>query len=212
MNLLIFLPSNNDYLATYFISVIFGFLIGSIPFGYIIARIKGIDIRNYGSKNIGFNNVNRVLGLFFGIPVLILDIAKGFLPVFFSNQLGMVGALVGLGAILGHSVTPWLGFRGGKSVATTIGVMLALIPIALACGIGVFIIFTLIFSYISLASIALAVSLPIWVLILYRGEILIVVLTAVVAVLIIIRHKDNIKRIIKKTEPKIMLNKYFKTT
>lgn len=206
MNLLLLSPVKDNDLSTYFFSLMLGFLLGSIPFGYIVARLKGIDIRTFGSKNIGFSNVNRALGLLYGLPVLILDIAKGFVPTFFAEQLGLITVVVGLGAILGHSYAPWLSFRGGKGVATTIGVMLALIPFALLSGIGVFIIIVLIFSYISLASLSFAVSLPIFVYLLYRGETFILVLTVVVALLIIIRHKDNIIRLVNKNEPKVELS------
>ncbi|MBS4015108.1 MAG: glycerol-3-phosphate 1-O-acyltransferase PlsY [Candidatus Latescibacteria bacterium] len=221
MNLLFFSPVENNTLTVYFYSLLVGYLLGSIPFGFLIARLKGIDIRNFGSRNIGFNNVRRAVGIKFAIPVLILDIAKGFVPTFFASELGAVGVLVGLGSILGHSFTPWLGFRGGKGVATTIGVMLALMPLGLATGIGVFIIALVSFSYISLASIFFALSLPVSVALLYRpastrlifsnrgeNEIFLLIFTIIIALIIVIRHKDNINRIIKKTEPKVMISKY----
>jgi glycerol-3-phosphate acyltransferase PlsY len=208
MNLLFFLPTENSNLTIYFYSLIIGYLFGSIPFGYMIARLKGIDIRNFGSKNIGFNNVRRAIGVKYAIPVLILDIAKGLLPTLFADELGAIAMLIGLGAILGHSYTPWLAFRGGKGVATTIGVMLALIPLGLAAGIGVFIIIVASFSYISLASIFFALSLPVSVVLFYQNDIFLLIFTIMIALLIVIRHKDNINRIIKKTEPKVMISKY----
>lgn len=210
MNLIFFSPTENNFFTSYFFSLIIGFFFGSIPFGYLIAKTKNIDIRSFGSKNIGFSNVNRVLGLRYGLPVLVLDIAKGFLPTLFAHQLGAVAVLVGLGAILGHNFTPWLGFKGGKGVATTIGVMLSLIPLALLSGILVFIVIALSFSYISLASLSFAVTLPIFVLILYHGEKVIFGLTVASALLIIIRHRDNIVRIINNTEPKIQISKFFR--
>ncbi|MEO0075825.1 MAG: glycerol-3-phosphate acyltransferase, partial [candidate division WOR-3 bacterium] len=143
MFLLVIFPFQNNFLINYFFSLFVGFIFGSIPFGYLIAKLKGIDIRQYGSKNIGFNNVRRVVGLKYAIPVLILDIAKGLLPVVFAAQLEAIPIMVGLGAILGHSFTPWLSFKGGKGVATTIGVILALIPWSLLVGIVVFIIVAL---------------------------------------------------------------------
>lgn len=207
MNLLFFSPIENNLFTIYFFSFIVGFLFGSIPFGYLIAKMRRIDIRNHGSKNIGFNNVRRVLGIKYAIPVLIFDIAKGFVPTFFAHQLGAIGIITGLGAILGHNYSPWLSFQGGKGVATTIGVMLALIPYAVLCGLGVFIITALFFSYISLASLTFAITLPIAVIIFYPGEKLLISLTVISVILIVIRHKSNILRIIKKTEPKIQTDK-----
>lgn len=210
MFLLVIFPFENNFLINYFFSLFVGFIFGSIPFGYLIAKLKGIDIRHYGSKNIGFNNVRRVLGLKYAVPVLILDIAKGLLPVVFAAQFEVIPIMVGLGAILGHSFTPWLGFKGGKGVATTIGVMLALIPWSLLVGVVVFIIVALLFAYVSLASIALAISLPISVALLYPQEQLILIITIAIALLIILRHRDNIKRIINGTEPKINRAKFFR--
>lgn len=210
MFLLVIFPFQNNFLINYFFSLFVGFIFGSIPFGYLIAKLKGIDIRQYGSKNIGFNNVRRVVGLKYAIPVLILDIAKGLLPVVFAAQFEAIPIMVGLGAILGHSFTPWLGFKGGKGVATTIGVILALIPWSLVVGIVVFIIVALLFAYVSLASMALAISLPISVALLYPQEKLILIITIAIALLIILRHRDNIKRIINGTEPKINRAKFFR--
>jgi glycerol-3-phosphate acyltransferase PlsY len=210
MNVLIIFPVDNNYISIYFTSFLLGFILGSIPFGFIIARLKKVDIRNFGSKNIGFANASRAVGFWSGIPVLILDIAKGFLPTFFALKLGLIPVIVGLSAVLGHSFTPWLAFRGGKGVATTIGVMLALMPYALLSGLGIFIVFVISFSYISLASMAFALSLPFFVLILYSGNIVLLTLSLVIAFLVLLRHKDNIKRIINKTEPKVSIPKFLK--
>jgi len=207
MNLLLVFPLQNNNLSIYFASFLLGFICGSIPFGYIIARLKKVDITQIGSKNIGSTNVYRTFGLVYAIPVLILDLAKGFLPVFFASVFGLIPVVVGLGAILGHIFTPWLSFRGGKGVATTIGVMSALMPLALLCGIGIFMATLLIFSYISLASMSFAVSLPIFAVSLYRSDRFLLILSLIIALLILVRHKDNIKRIGNRTEPRISLIK-----
>lgn len=211
MNLLIIFPLNNNHFSVYFVSVVLGFIFGSIPFGFLIARIKGVDIRNVGSKNIGFTNVYRTLGWKYAIPVLILDIGKGFLPTFFASRLEFIAPLVAIGAILGHIFTPWLSFKGGKGVATVMGAMLALVPIALACSVAILLMVLLIFSYMSLASLSFAISLPILVFFLYHGQSLIFIFTVVIAILIIIRHKENIIRLFQKTEPKTSLLKLRKS-
>lgn len=211
MNLLLFLPLD-DSLAIYFVSLFIGFVFGSIPFGYLIARIRKIDIRNYGSKNIGFTNVYRTLGAVYAIPVLVLDVAKGFLPTFFGNKLGFTTELIGLGAILGHIFTPWLFFKGGKGVATTIGVLLALAIKALGLGILVFIVILFASSYVSLSSLGFAISLPIFTLLFYPQQKLLIGIMILIAVIIIVRHKDNIRRLIKKQEPKFSIAKRTKKT
>jgi glycerol-3-phosphate acyltransferase PlsY len=210
MNLLLLFPLDNNNFSVYFVSLIIGFIIGSIPFGYIIARIKKIDIRTTGSKNIGFTNVFRTLGILYAMPVLILDIAKGFLPVFFASELTLMPVLVGFGTVLGHIVTPWLGFKGGKGVATTIGVMAALAPKALAISILIFLIILLIFSYVSLASLCFIISLPVSLLLLYPSQKLLLISAVIIVILVIIRHKDNIIRLIKKTESKMSFIKILK--
>jgi glycerol-3-phosphate acyltransferase PlsY len=202
MNLLLVLPFNDNNYSLYFVSFVIGFILGSIPFGYLIARIKKVDIRTTGSKNIGFTNVLRTLGVWFAIPVLVLDIAKGFLPTFFANDLSLMPILVGLGGVLGHMFTPWLGLKGGKGVATTIGIMMVLAPKALLLSIFIFLIVFFIFSYVSLAALGFAIFLPISVLILYQGQNLLLISIVVIAAMIIIRHKDNITRLIRKTESK----------
>ncbi|MCX8014793.1 MAG: glycerol-3-phosphate 1-O-acyltransferase PlsY [candidate division WOR-3 bacterium] len=209
MNLLLFLPLD-DSLANHFVSSVIGFIMGSIPFGYLIARIRKIDIRNYGSKNIGFTNVYRTLGAVYAVPVLILDVAKGFLPTFWGSKLGLTAELIGLSAILGHIFTPWLLFKGGKGVATTIGVLSALAIKVLGAGILVYIIILLAFSYVSLSSLFFAISLPIFTWLFYPQQKLLIGIMILISIVIIIRHKDNITRLIKKEEPRFSLSKKFK--
>lgn len=136
------------------------FLCGSIPFGLLLGFMAGKDVRKEGSGNIGFTNVLRVCGKSWGIPVLILDAAKGFLPVYFLPELLLSGdnnidfyrAIGGVCAVLGHNFTPWLKFRGGKGVATGAGVLAALVPQPFLIGLGVWIVLVAIFRYVSLGS------------------------------------------------------------
>ena len=210
MNLLLLFPLDNNNFSVYFVSLIIGFIIGSIPFGYLIARLKKIDIRTTGSKNIGFTNVFRTMGIWYAMPVLILDIAKGFLPAFLASQLTLIPVLVGFGSVFGHIFTPWLGFKGGKGVATTIGMMLALAPKALVVSIVIFLIILIGFSYVSLASLCFAVSLPVSLLLLYPSQKILFTSAIIIAILIIIRHKSNIVRLIQKTESKTSFVKTLK--
>ncbi len=198
--------SNLEILAIIFSSLFIGFLVGGIPFGYLIPKVfKKIDIRNYGSRNIGFTNVYRTLGYLYGIPVLILDISKGFFITYFSKELSLLPLLVGIGAILGHLFTPYLRFRGGKGVATTIGVLLALAPKNLIFSLIIFLLILIIFSYMSLASIFFALSLPLSFLLLKPKDLSIPTFFIIVSLLIVIKHIPNIKRLIKKEEPKFRL-------
>ncbi|MDR1190528.1 MAG: glycerol-3-phosphate 1-O-acyltransferase PlsY, partial [Verrucomicrobiales bacterium] len=140
------------------------FLIGGIPFGFIAGKIAGLDIREHGSKNIGATNVMRVLGRKYGIPVFVGDFLKAFLPVFFLQETTAVPwqvILYGLMVILGHTFCPYLGFKGGKGVASSAGFVGALMPWALA---GCLALWGAVFygsRYVSLASLAAAVALPV---------------------------------------------------
>ncbi|TAE90537.1 MAG: glycerol-3-phosphate 1-O-acyltransferase [Verrucomicrobia bacterium] len=172
----------------WFVFPIVAFLCGSIPFGYLFGKLKGIDIRQHGSGNIGATNVWRVLGKSFGLPCFLLDVLKGFVPVVVVMNLfrfdGMgqgllfdlpastvqlqgqhlvqfVHVLCGLCAILGHNYSPWVGFKGGKGIATSAGVLLALFPFfGIALLLLIWLAVFLISRYVSLASIVAAAALP----------------------------------------------------
>ncbi len=201
--------------------LLLGYLIGSLPTGYLVGRIKGVDIRKVGSGNIGATNVLRVLGVKLGVLVLLIDICKGilacFLGAYLLQQISTQTALVpvkittdpalvlllgGIGAILGHSFTCWLKFRGGKGVATTAGVFLAVVPIPTAIVVGIFLLVTWISRYVSLGSICAAIALPLCVYFFHASTALIV-LTTLCAIVVIVRHKSNIRRLIAGTENKI---------
>lgn len=181
-----------------------GFLCGAIPFGFLAGCLRGIDLREHGSGNIGATNTIRVLGKAIGIPVLFLDAAKGFLPVFLAQSRGIsswwvVG--VGLCAVMGHIYSPVVRFRGGKGVATSLGVVIGLSPLVAALSLGVFLL-GLILSrgIISVGSVLGALAAPtfFWML---PGQSLPVRLFATAAGLFILwRHRENLSRLTRGEE------------
>jgi glycerol-3-phosphate acyltransferase PlsY len=183
--------------------ILVSYILGSIPFGYIIAKIKGVDITKLGSGNIGATNVGRNLGKPYFFIVLFLDAIKGFIPtILFKLLFGLeYGILAGLFSVIGHSYSIFMKFKGGKGVATGLGVSIALIPIETIIGFGVWFLVLMIFKIMSLASIISAISVFIVVLFLEKSS-LIKIVCGIIAVLIVLRHKSNIERIIKGTEPK----------
>jgi glycerol-3-phosphate acyltransferase PlsY len=183
--------------------ILVSYILGSIPFGYIIAKIKGVDITKLGSGNIGATNVGRYLGKPYFFIVLFLDAVKGFIPtILFKLLFGLeYGILAGLFSVIGHSYSIFMKFKGGKGVATGLGVSIALIPIETIIGFGVWFLVLMIFKIMALASIISAVSVFIVVLFFEKSS-LIKIVCGIIAVLIVLRHRSNIERIIKGTEPK----------
>jgi glycerol-3-phosphate acyltransferase PlsY len=182
------------------------YLLGSIPTGYLIFRLKEKkDIRGFGSQNIGATNVLRVTGWRLALPVAVADILKGAVPVYLSLKLfpePWVAYGAGLAAIVGHCYPVFIGFRGGKGVATSIGVysVLALMPLFFI--VAVFIGVIALTRYVSLGSLSAAFSFPLLVLIL-NGEPGTALLGAAVFMLIAFRHRQNIERLIRGTERKL---------
>jgi len=215
------------------------FLLGSIPFGLLMAKSRGIDIRAHGSGNIGATNVLRVMGKKFGIPCLLLDMLKGFIPVAIAvNLIQIIGRpvqvplglpdawvlklaageavkaqiahiLTALCAVLGHNYSPWVGFKGGKGIATSAGVLLALMPFAVLLLLAVWVILFVTTRYVSVASVGAASVLPLltlwgsW----HHGRIQdgtwnkpLFVFTIIIAVLAIWKHRGNIQRLREGTE------------
>ncbi len=193
------------------IFIVVTYLIGSIPTSYIMGKLlKKIDIRKFGSGNVGATNALRVLGTKIGIITLLFDMAKGAVPVIIAKHFGFEGitlVIIALATILGHIFTIFLKFKGGKGVATSAGVFGALAPIPLAIAFLTFIIIVGLTRYISLGSILAAFVLTISELIInWKSEfenLEILIFISVVAMLIIIRHKDNIKRLKNRNENKI---------
>ena len=184
------------------------FLLGSIPTGYLVAHAKGIDIRQHGSGNIGATNVFRTLGKPLGILVFFLDALKGFAAVWLAMRYGgesaWPGILAAVAAIAGHNYTPWLGFKGGKGIATSAGVLIALMPWAvLAIALVWFAVFFAT-RYVSLASICAAAALPVAVGGLWfygcGGNGPLLGFSALIAALAIWRHRSNIERLMAGTE------------
>ena len=181
------------------------YLIGSVPFGLLIAKTQGKDIRSIGSGNIGATNVLRCLGKPLGITCFILDVLKGFLPAFLFPMVGSdsaeFGILFGAAAIQGHNFPVFLKFKGGKGVATSAGVLLGVAPLAVGLGILCWVIVFLISGYVSLGSIlaALIVILTGWTA--GYGLTTAIALTLLGA-LAIYRHRSNIKRLLDGTENK----------
>ena len=186
-------------------SLLVGAAFGSIPFGYVVGRLKGIDIRRRGSGNIGFTNVQRTIGWTWAVPVLLLDVAKGLVPTAMARDLGLVPSLVGIGAILGHVFCPWLRFNGGKGVATTIGVAAFLCPRSLFASLGVFVLVLAITGFISASSLTLAAFLPSLTALFYKGNLTLLVFAIGVALVIIVRHTANIRRLATGTESRLGL-------
>ena len=212
----------------YIIVAIAAYLLGSIPTGFLVAKAKGIDIRAVGSGNIGATNAMRVLGKPAGIFVLLVDCAKGyvacaFLPPLIYNwidglQLHFVMGMAqffrdesvevqiqyhliaGIFAVLGHNYTCWLKFKGGKGIATSAGVYLALAPWALLIALVVFILAVAVTRYMSVGSIAGAIALPVAVWILPPHNLLLGIVTMALGVLAIYKHKTNIQRLMAGTE------------
>ena len=183
-----------------------GYISGSLPFGYLFGKLKGIDLTNIGSGSTGATNVLRNLGIWPALFTLIFDIGKGFMPVYLalkfqSNDLVILFCAVS--CILGHSKSIFLKFQGGKSSATGLGILIAICWQAAVITFLIWLIVVITSRYSSLGSIISIPLTPLW-LYLFHKPLIYVVLTIFAAVyIVLIRHRENIKRLIKGTEPKI---------
>ena len=203
-----------------FILIILAYLIGSIPTAIILSKIFfNIDIRDYGSGNMGATNTFRVLGPKFGTIVMVGDMLKGILavalynllPYYLTNELDRTNLMIGLGlaAVLGHIYPIWAGFRGGKGVATLFGMVLAIQPIVAINCVGVFLLVLYLTRYVSLSSILAGVALPICVLWIYNEqEVFYRVFAVAVACLIVLTHQKNISRLLKGNEGRVSILKH----
>jgi glycerol-3-phosphate acyltransferase PlsY len=182
------------------------YLLGAVPTSYLAARVfRGIDLREHGSRNLGATNLYRVLGWRYAIPVGLFDAAKGLIPVLvFAPQVSpseLFALVCGLTAVLGHAFSVFVGFRGGKGVATAAGVMLGLAPVALAAAAVVWAVLVYATGYVSLGSIAAAAVFPLAVAVLEPPEQpLVLWLDVAVAAAIIWFHRGNIRRLLNGTE------------
>lgn len=178
------------------------YLIGSIPTGLLLGKLYGIDVRKEGSGNIGATNLYRTVGRRVGVITLIGDCLKGLIPVLvvkFSALPVEFAAWVGLAAFCGHVFSVFLRFRGGKGVATALGVFLALSPLAVAIALAVFAAVMLVLRYVSLGSVAAAAVMPVAVIVLGSGRVLTLV-TLIISLIVIVRHHENIRRLLAGTE------------
>ncbi len=189
---------------------VLAYFMGSLPNGVVIGkRVKGIDIRDYGSGNSGATNAYRVLGPKYGIMVLVADVLKGFIPVMLADMAGISGIpliLIGIVAIVGHSLSLFLNFKGGKGVATSLGVFLYLVPYVMLVVVAAFILVVYTTRYISLASIVGAALLPILTLFMPIREGIdrpsIFIISLLMGLFVIYRHRTNITRLLNGTENK----------
>lgn len=204
----------------YILTALIGYLLGSIPTGFLVAKARGMDIRMIGSGNIGATNVVRQFGVGSGVFVLLADACKGWLAVavmahlfwsWFEPAADLVSKerleiVAGIAAILGHNFTCWLSFKGGKGIATSAGVLLGLVPLSLLI---IFCVWVIVFAatrYVSLASICASLALPFATWLTGRSATMITV-TSAMTILAVFKHSSNIQRLIKGTENRFGSNK-----
>ncbi len=202
-----------------------GYLLGSVPFGLLLGKLNGIDVREHGSKNIGATNVGRLLGRKWGFLAFLLDLAKGLIPTLVAGMLlrtetapsasgYVMWMLVGMSAVLGHNFPVYLRFKGGKGVATSLGMVLGVYPYFTWAGLVAFFIWIvclILTRYVSVASIAAALSMPIDYLLLslwngwqpFGEQLPLTALSAIMGLLIVYRHRTNIQRLRNGTENRI---------
>ncbi len=194
------------------------YLIGSIPSAVWIGKaFHGIDVREHGSGNAGATNTFRVLGKKAGIPVLLMDVVKGALAVnlvwfqadFLSNEITQFTNLklaFGFCAVIGHIFPIFAGFRGGKGIATLLGIVLAVHPQAALCSLGIFLVVLTITKYVSLGSMLAGIAFPLFISLVFKTQVTsLIIFSSVVAILIVVTHQKNIQRLLKNNENKTYL-------
>lgn len=189
--------------------ILAAYLLGATPTSYIAGRLgRGIDVREHGSKNLGATNVYRLLGWKYAVPVGLFDVAKGVVPVALFGRWAAAGGAdaawlpvtLGGAAVVGHMFSPYVRFRGGKGVATGAGVFLALAPLACAIALPVWGLCLRLTGYVSLSSIVAALTFPLWVRLTTHGPGLTFWASVVLALLIVVAHHANIRRLLAGTE------------
>ncbi len=178
------------------------YLLGSIPTGLLLGKLAGIDVRKEGSGNIGATNLYRTVGRKVGMLTLVGDCLKGMAPVLLAKHYALPiehVAWIGLAAFCGHVFSLFLRFKGGKGVATALGVFLALSPLAVCIVLGVFIVLMLKWRYVSLGSVVAAAVMPVAIMLMGSDRSLVIV-TMIIAVIVIAKHHENIKRLLAGTE------------
>ena len=200
------------------LSLLGAYLLGSIPSAVWIGKFfYRIDVREYGSGNAGATNTFRVLGKRAGIPVLLIDVLKGFAAVCLaslskyiagSNQYINLQLVLGIASLIGHIFPLFASFRGGKGIATLLGIILAVHPYAALISIAIFIIVLLVSSYVSLSSMIAAVAFPIIVIVIFQTKVpSLVIFSILIAIMVLITHQKNIERLLRKEESKAKLIK-----
>lgn len=203
-------------IVSFVATALLAYLLGSIPTGFLVAKARGIDIRAVGSGNIGATNVLRILGKPAGIAVLLADVLKGWTAVVGGTRLVFLALglapdadtreihtiIAALCAILGHNYTCWLRFKGGKGIATSAGVLTALVPWALLTILTVWVVLFALTRIVSVGSIAASATLPFATYGFYRNWTLTIV-TGAMAALAIYKHRANIQRLLAGTEPRV---------
>jgi len=194
------------------VMLVLAYLIGATPTSYIAGKLgKGIDLRQHGSNNLGATNVYRVLGWTYAIPVGVIDMLKGAVPVVilgpWSNGPAWFTVALGLAAVLGHMFSPYVRFRGGKGVATAAGMFLALAPLAIGISLLIWILALWLSGYVSVASLTVAVLFPLWVRLTVPDQPYTFWASVVLALLIVYSHRHNIARLRQGTENRFRTRK-----
>jgi glycerol-3-phosphate acyltransferase PlsY len=206
----------SDYLLPVFVVPLAAYFLGSIPFGLVLAKLfGGGDVRKAGSGNIGATNVARVVGPLAGILTLVFDTAKGAAAVWLAgratNESAKWMTMAAFAVLLGHCFPVWLKFKGGKGVATALGVFLALCPLAAVSALLLFLLCAAYWRYVSLGSIAAAAAMPLLIYFLWAPHhappIIINVGTLAIAALVIYKHDGNLQRLVEGTEPRFSFGK-----
>jgi glycerol-3-phosphate acyltransferase PlsY len=199
-------------IVLFIVGIVASYLVGTVPFAFLAGKVlRGIDIRTVGSGNVGGTNVSRVAGKAWGAAVIALDLGKGLAAAGLIGRLLFRDAmpvgpelfriLCGAAAIAGHNWPVWLGFRGGKGVATSVGVFFALTPVPAACALATWFVMLGLTRIVSISSMVAALSLTGWNL-LFRREVEYTIAGAVLAVLIVVMHRSNIRRLLTRSEPR----------
>jgi len=189
-----------------FLFPLIGYFLGAVPFGLAVGKIAGIDVRTEGSRNIGATNVNRVLGKKFGLLTLVCDCFKGFFPMYLatfflpeSENKEMIVAITGIMAVVGHMFPVYLRFKGGKGVATGLGVFLFFSPTAIIISLFVFVAAVAVSGFVSVGSLLASGLIPVWLWLLGASKVTIGT-AAIVALFIWMKHYENIGRLIQGNE------------
>lgn len=195
-----------------FFAIIISYFIGSILTGDIVAYLKKVNVRAHGSGNIGATNVYRSMGAFYGGLVLAGDTIKGIIAVLFGNMLGEafgldLAVLAGMFVIAGHNWSAYARFKGGKGIATSLGVVIGLTPLTVLLLVPVWFGIFIFTRYVSLASISAVITYPVWVFLFYPGDNSKLVFAVLLAIIAIYRHKDNIARLCRGEEIRISFQK-----